>query len=649
MAAVLAVPVVLFGLIVAIAATVYFVIDKDDAKAFAARTASAAVGRRVEIRGDAGVDPGWVTRIHLEGLVLGNAAWSKTDDLAAVKSLDIAIDVRKLLRGAVVLPEVTASGIRVLLEKNAQGEANWNLSAGAKATADAAAPETRSEIPRVDKLAVDDLRLRYRDPTTDRSLDLDLDQLRVADDREAARVRVSADGAFQSRPLKVRFAGGSWEMLLAAQDPYPIDLDATIADLKIKAAGTIDDPVKAEGVALKVDVRGDDLSKLYPISGIALPPSPPYAFSGRVDRAGATWRFRDATGRLGGSDIRGAFGVDTGGKRLRLTADATSDLLDYKDLAPFIGAKPGGREGQKISGEEAIDRRGGKVLPDKPIDLERLNAMDADVTFAAKRIEVPGLPIDRLRTKLKLEGGNLRIDPAEFALAKGKVRTSLALRGSSTPVKVDIDTRIERIDLKSLAGDAPFAQKTAGRLGGRVNLQATGTSAAQILGSANGDLFLVMSDGSISHLLVELAGLDIAESLGVVIGGDEAIPIRCIVADFGAQQGVFNSRTLLVDTTDTNIGGRGRIDMRQETIDVTLTPLSKDFSPLSLRTPIRIQGTFAEPTAFPDPVEIGVDTTVKKVVNAILTPLIGLLPPIDAGVGQDSDCSALIARAKAAG
>ena len=79
---------------------------------------------------------------------------------------------------------------------------------------------------------------------------------------------------------------------------------------------------------------------------------------------------------------------------------------------------------------------------------------------------------------------------------------------------------------------------------------------------------------------------------------------------------------------------------------MTLTPVSKDFSPLTVRTPIRIQGTFAEPSIFPDPAGLGVDTTIKNIINTVLTPIIGLFPPIDEGVGQDSDCGALIQQAK---
>ena len=86
--------------------------------------------------------------------------------------------------------------------------------------------------------------------------------------------------------------------------------------------------------------------------------------------------------------------------------------------------------------------------------------------------------------------------------------------------------------------------------------------------------------------------------------------------------------------------------MRDETADLTIMPVPKDFSPLTLRNPIRVQGTFANPSVFTDPVGLGVNTTMKKIVDAVLTAVVGLAPPIDEGVGQDSDCKGLIEQAR---
>ena len=177
-------------------------------------------------------------------------------------------------------------------------------------------------------------------------------------------------------------------------------------------------------------------------------------------------------------------------------------------------------------------------------------------------------------------------------------------------------------------------------------MRATGTSVAQILGTSNGEVFVVSTGGQFSHMLIELVGLDIAHSLQVAIEGDEPIPIRCIVADLPAKDGVFTARTLIFDTTNTIVQGKGTINMLDETADLTIMPVPKDFSPLTLRNPIRMQGTFANPSVFTDPVGLGVNTTMKKIVDAVLTAVVGLAPPIDEGVGQDSDCNGLIQQAR---
>lgn len=272
--------------------------------------------------------------------------------------------------------------------------------------------------------------------------------------------------------------------------------------------------------------------------------------------------------------------------------------------------------------------------------------MDADVRLKAGQVLIPGVPIDGLNGEMTLQQGVLRLKPMTVKIGEGTVNLFMTLDGSVQPARSDIDTRISRVDLKRLLSKSPFAQESAGEFGGRARLTATGNSVAEILGSATGDLFVVMSGGRISHLLIELAGLNIAESLGVAVSGDKPIPIRCVIGDFKADDGVFAVKTMVFDTTDTKIVGEGRIDMGEEKLDLRLVPYPKDFSPLSLRNPIAVQGTFGNPQAMTDPVGIGVEGTVKKVINAVLTPIVGLAPPIGEGVGEDSDCAQLIAEAK---
>ena len=108
-----------------------------------------------------------------------------------------------------------------------------------------------------------------------------------------------------------------------------------------------------------------------------------------------------------------------------------------------------------------------------------------------------------------------------------------------------------------------------------------------ILGSADGDVGLGLGRGRISNLIMELAGLDIAESLKFLLTEDRQIPIRCAFADFGVEDGLMTSRALAFDSTDTIIVGEGTINLKDERLDLLLRPRPKDRSILSLRSPLR--------------------------------------------------------------
>ena len=151
-----------------------------------------------------------------------------------------------------------------------------------------------------------------------------------------------------------------------------------------------------------------------------------------------------------------------------------------------------------------------------------------------------------------------------------------------------------------------------------------------------------MTGGELSNLLIELVGLDGGEAIKFLVGGDRKTPIRCGVGSFKVQNGVATSQSIVLDTEDTNIGGAGTVNLRDETIDITLRPEPKDKSILAVRSPIRLHGPFADP-----------DVSVKKgpivaragaaILLGLVNPLAALIPLIETGPGKDSDCATLLA------
>jgi AsmA family protein len=163
------------------------------------------------------------------------------------------------------------------------------------------------------------------------------------------------------------------------------------------------------------------------------------------------------------------------------------------------------------------------------------------------------------------------------------------------------------------------------------------------MATASGNTFVLMSGGEISELLVRLAGLNVARALGVLVRGDKPIPIRCALLDLQGENGQMAVQKLVFDTTNSVVSGEGKIDLRNEKLDIMLTPVPKDFSPFSLRSFIRVNGTLKNISAFPDPIQTGTESLPAKIFNVLVMLLFSPLQPRDLGLGQDVNCDALIA------
>jgi len=633
-----------FGLVVISAAIFVATMDWDTAKRYIAAGVSKATGRQFSINGDLQVDLGWISRVRASQIQFENAQWSKQPQMAEVGFVDVQVDLWQLLtKFRLILPNVTISQPKVFLETNAEGSPNWELGAESPVTEPVMA-QKRTEVPVIEKLVIKDGSLLFTNQETNTRIDLKLSQGEAAGFLDEP-VKLKVEGIYQNLPLTLSLDGGSYQNLKNTTEHYPLRIDLSIGKLKAKIHGNLIEPLQLKGEDLVLDIQGDDMANLFPLIRLVFPSTPPYRLKGHLRHEGEAWSFSNFSGRVGGSDLTGTIRVDTAPKRPVMKADLVSSMLDFKDLAGFIGGKPGTKE-EKAS-EEQSERAGAeqesdRIFPDQPYDLERLKAMDADVRLRAKQILAPNLPIDDLNAKLSLNDGVLKFEPAAFGVADGRVEIYSTFDGSKRPSKVNIDARLRQLDLKRFL-KSTFAQKTIGPIGGRIALAGTGESFRDLMSTASGDTFFVMSGGEISELLVELMGLNVARALGVVVRGDKPIPIRCALVDLQGTDGQMGVQTLVFDTANSVVSGEGKIDLRDEKLDIVLTPVPKNFSPLSLRSFIRVNGNLNNISAFPDPIKTGTESLLAKIFNIFVMLGLSPLQPRDLGLGRDADCDALIA------
>ena len=604
----------------------------------------------------------WVPWPHViaEDLTLGNPDWSKNPEMASLKQVELRLSPLALLSQTVAIPRIDLKEPKAKLERLADGRANWTF------TFDAADPDAEPSNWKVDIGAIgfDKGQVSLNDQTLKTRLDVLIDSLgkpipfsEIVGEKEAKKSQdkgaVPQDYAFA---LKVNgeyhgqklHGTGKIGGLLALRDtnqPFPLQAQVSIADTKVALAGTLTDPLDLGALDLRLKLAGSSLSNLYPLTGVTLPDSPPYSTDGHLtaklrEATGATFTYDNFNGKIGSSDIHGDLSFVASKPRPKLTGKLVSNQLLMVDLAPLIGADSNDK--QKARGGDS-KQPADKVLPVEEFRTERWRDMDADVEFTGKRIvQSADLPFTDLYTHVVLSDGVLKLEPLRFGVAGGKLDAQINLNGRDTPLQGRAKLTARNFKLKQLFPTFEPMKTSFGELNGDASISGTGNSVARLLGTANGNLKMLINDGAISRSLMEIAGLNVGNYVVGKIFGDKDVKINCAAADFGIKDGLATSRLFVFDTQNAIIYIDGTANFATERLDLKITPESKGFRVFSLRSPLYVRGTFAHPDAGVEAVPLLLRGAGMVALGVIAGPAAGLLALVAPSGDVPNQCAPLL-------
>lgn len=598
-----------------------------------ARAVGDRTGRELNIGGDLEIDLGWpILRARASDVTFSNPPWARGKNMIEARYVLLGVAIPPLFRRSLTLEEVHLERAAISLEKSRDGRKNWLLDRNQR--------NDKARVA-VRRLTVSDGRIEYLDPASLTRLTAGVSTPGGSTRQTALPLMFKVDGKYRGQPLSAAGCGGSVLALRDAGSPYRLRVAGRIGPTAVRADGHVTDLLKLSAVDLRIDLRGGSLAQLYPVLGIVFPDTPPYATRGRLERAGTLWRYEKFRSRIGGSDLAGTLQVDMAARRPFLTATLDSSRLDFSDLGPLVGARDTGQT--RARGGPARDR----VLPAVAFRTQRWPRMDADVTLNARSISRPdALPIDRLSTRLRLNDAVLRLDPLKFDVAGGTLAGTVKLDGRKTPIRAAVDMQARSMKIARLFPAADINKASVGEFNGDIELAGVGDTVADMLGRADGQLAMVVEGGIVSRLMMETVSLHLLEMLQLKLTGDEVARIRCGIADFGVKKGIMRANTLILDTDIVRIDGGGRIDLRQEELDLRIVPKSKKLSLVALRTPIHIEGRLSRPEASLDTGKLAVRGLAAVALGAV-NPALGLIPLIETRTGADSECRRLIAETNA--
>ena len=155
------------------------------------------------------------------------------------------------------------------------------------------------------------------------------------------QIVVTAHGTYNDAPITGQVIGGALLSLRDSAHPWPIDMHVANGDTKVALTGTLQEPLHLRGANLKLELSGQDMSQLTPLTGIPIAKTPPYRLTGNLDFAGGHVQFRNFAGQVGKSDLEGTIDVNPGKQRPLVNAELRSRQVDLADLGGFIGTEPG--------------------------------------------------------------------------------------------------------------------------------------------------------------------------------------------------------------------------------------------------------------------------------------------------------------------
>lgn len=595
-------------------------------------------------------------------------------DLLRAEDLTLKISylgLYRLLSGSEHAAHVDALDVARLdaaLARDAEGRANWKFGKQR---------EKASKLPEFERLAVRNGQIDIEDAPLRLALDATVRTLEgtqvdpAVPGAVAPGLELAAVGAYRGEPLSASLRTSGLLPLAASRADAPVvplRAELRIAGTRLNLDGRGRDLLHLQSFSGRFALEGTSLSAVGDALKLTLPTTAAFAMHGQLGKEGAIWSVVVDKLEVGASRLNGRFRYDPTPEVPVLTGELGGARLELPDLIPAFGGPR-----QRAA---AAARERGRVLPQREFDIPALGFMNAGVdvhldslTLGTAYLE----PLEPVKGRVTLRDKVLTIDHLAARTARGDLSGKLSLDASAAMprwhfdlawTKVDLERFIKARDPVARPQKAAKAKKTAkpgqaapppatgqpgyvsGQLSGRARLDGTGRSTAAMLASLDGSSQWWVRNGSASRLLLELIGLDIAQSLGLLIAGDERLPVRCAVANLTVKDGVMRPEVAVIETDLTTTNASGEISLAEERLALRFTAHPRNVSPLTLRSPVRVEGSFADPQVVLDPASIG-SRVAAAAALAVVTPVAALLALVDLGDDEKAVCQQAVARMSA--
>jgi AsmA protein len=634
----------LFALILLVAVVLPLVLDPNDYKDEAATATKDATGRELRINGDIDLKIFPWLGLSVADVTLANAEGFGPEPFMRIAEVNVGVKLMPLLTGKPIeVSKVRIDGLALNLAVDANGRNNWDFGKGEERE-EAPQPEQPQPAPAgparevtVDGIEITNVSFSYTDQQTGAAykvanLSLETGAIRRGNpiDVAIAFIANSAQPQLESA-VKIAFqvVGEPGSEVTDIRD-LRIDTDSKgpavpggsqKASVRGQArhdrkAGTFtfsDGVLAAAGLSLTADVQGYGLNgdsprlsgklatntfnpkELAASFGAALPPTADPKALTQASFA-ASIAGDPANARLENLALKLDQTTATGGLTIRNLSDPVIDFALKADsfdadryLAPPADDKP------------AESGAGGGDFKSTPIPMEALDAVNATGTVQLATLKLKGLNLTDIRIAVDAKKGGPKTQELTALLYGGKItQTVRATRNS--PWKYDVKLGLDAVNSAPLLKDMLGKSFLSGLGNFSVDVSSGGDTVGAVLQQLSGAAGASFKQGA-------LEGFNLSRTLDdakAMLRGEPAAasdePKRTEFKDLRAagkiKDGVLDADTLDIKGTWYTLGGNGKLNLVEQTIEYTLLPSftsdkHKDLA--GMKVPIAVTGSWYAP------------------------------------------------------
>ncbi len=271
------------------------------------------------------------------------------------------------------------------------------------------------------------------------------------------------------------------------------DLSAKVAGGQLTIRGTVEDPFDGPAFDIALNIDHPDLTGLVRGLGVSFEPAARklggVKLSARLKGDAGAASVTELRGNLGPVSLSGSLEADLDGERPAVSAQIESSEIIADLFLPVattgIPEKAGARRPARWSG--------------KPLKLDLLREVDADINLTARGLVVRGYDFRSPRLRLVLKDGILEVPDLTARLFDGEAELSFRLDSRATP-SLTLDLSLTNADLRQALTTSAGMKRISGRFGMSGSFTAAGRSQQEMISALNGQASISAQNGGLDGI-----------------------------------------------------------------------------------------------------------------------------------------------------